>query len=153
MGELFYPPSQKNVNKPPFKYNDLQPGTKKESETSNCINVAVWLSERSTSLNLSHQVFDERYTQACMCKLAELNARQISLVSASFSYMLEAHVDAIRKFCSALKSVHRESKGGRDARENMSGEVSETVEKRRDLRRKHQAEVSLILFQLTADYQ
>lgn len=96
---------------------------------------------------------NESYMQACMCKLAEQIARRISLVSACFSYMLEAHVDAIRKFCSALKSVHRESKGGRDARENMSEEVSEMVEKRRDLRREHQAEVALNLFQLTADYQ
>lgn len=53
MGRIFYPPSYKNVNKPAFKYNDLQHTHRGER---NCkpvlINVALRLSERVTSLNL-----------------------------------------------------------------------------------------------------
>lgn len=52
-GGIFYPPSYKNVNKPGFKYNDLQ---HTHRGGRNCkpvlINVALRLSERLTSLNL-----------------------------------------------------------------------------------------------------
>ena len=135
------------------------PGTETERETSNHSNAMLQLSEGATSLNLSHQALDEGCTQACMCKPARDSVwcayGSVPCSDLFLCYVLEAHVDAIRCFCSTLKSVNTGSRGGgRDTQEEQ-----ERVRRRDRGKRgkiwgeKHQAAVALILFRLIADYQ
>lgn len=122
-GKFFHLPSEKNVNKPAHNYNNLQPSMEAERETPSHINVKLRLSEGATSLNLSYQALDEGCTQLCMCKPAQDSAwcaYGSVRCSDRFSATSLKHVDAIRCFCSTLKSANTGSRGGgRDTQEEQ----------------------------------
>lgn len=111
--------SYKNVNKPAFKHNDFQ-RTHREKPVS--INVALWLSVRSTSLNMSQQAL----MKVCVMHAVSIFEWHVSLVDLVL-YILQKHVDVIKGSCFAVKSVNRESEGGKDTKgeEARKEEISE----------------------------
>lgn len=145
---IVHPPSRKNVNKPAFKYNDLQRmhGEGEQNCKPVLINVALWLSERSTSPCL----FSRRRTcalyicrrAACVCKPFDCWCTTGRSV-----YIPRKHVDAIKSFCSAVKSVNGGSEGGRDTGKLREGAREEGRSERRTSSR------GRTLFHLIADCQ
>lgn len=124
-GKFFQLPSGRNVNKPARKYNDLQARRREgERETSYHINAEPRLSEGTTGPNLSYQALDEVCTQGLHVQTRTRQRLMCiwerSLLRPFLRLVLGAHVDAIRSFCSTLKSANTGSRGGgRDTQEEQ----------------------------------